>query len=145
MLCWPLSFLAEDADGEGMAHGQEEFAEEPAPPTSQGRRQEVRQHYKAHACVSRAGTATHHQASVIDLSPGGCLLRLAAKGDFQVDDLIDLSVQSSDISFRARGSVRQVREDGALMGIHLESLTARGKALLAELIKELEAGILISV
>jgi c-di-GMP-binding flagellar brake protein YcgR len=127
-----------------MAQGQGEIDEEQASSSSQGRRQEVRQQYKANASISRAGTASQYQAAVIDLSSGGCLIRLLKKGDFEVDDLVDLSVQSSDISFRARGDVRQVREDGTVLGIRLQSLTARGKALIRELIQELESGLLTS-
>ena len=95
--------------------------------------------YKANASVCRAGAASQYQAAVIDLSSVGCLLRTQTKGDFEVDDLVDLSLQSSDLSFRARGTVRHVAEDGVALGIRLESLTTRGRAMLSELIKELAA------
>ncbi len=108
------------------------------PARSEGRRQELRRPYKGTATLARAGTNGIHQAAVIDVSSIGCLLRLMSKVDLDVDDLVDISVQSSDLSFRARGVVRHIREDGDLLGIRLDHLTARGKAMLLALTRELQ-------
>jgi c-di-GMP-binding flagellar brake protein YcgR len=105
----------------------------------EGRRQHTRLPYTGKATIARIGTPQLHQAVVIDLSISGCLLRLCDRTDVEVDDVADISLQSADISFRARGSVRHVRNAGQLVGIHFDNLTQRGKAALQQLIAELEA------
>jgi hypothetical protein len=106
--------------------------------TAQGRRQEERKYYKAKASVCRAGTAHVYPAAVVDLASVGCLLRTGSRGDFEVDDLVDLTLQSSDLSLRARGTIRHIEDDGTALGIRFDHLTTRGKNLLTELIRELE-------
>jgi hypothetical protein len=105
----------------------------------EGRREQPQQLYYATATISLASAQTSHQATVVDLSRKGCLLRLRGPAGFEVGDIVELSVQSNDLTFRARASIRHVREQGSLVGLRLEGLTSRGSAYLATLVAELEA------
>ena len=127
-----------------MTYAQDNQGEDASNEESGGRRQQTRRSYKASACICRAGTASQHEATVLDLSSTGTLLRLFRKGDFEVDDMVDISLQSSDLTFRARGSIRQIRDEGSLLGIKLESLSSRGRSMLDDLIRELESGVVLS-
>jgi hypothetical protein len=76
---------------------------------------------------------------VLDLSALGCLLMVPNLSEFAVGTLVDVSVNSSSIAFRALGSVRHCNPNHWRIGISFVNLSRRGEADLLELIAELDA------
>jgi hypothetical protein len=76
---------------------------------------------------------------VVDVSAGGCLLKLDSPANIPVGTPVDIGVTSKAISFRALGTVRHVCPDEHLVGICFGSMNRRGQADLEDLLAELEA------
>ena len=76
---------------------------------------------------------------VLDLSALGCLLMVPNLSEFAVGTLVDVSVNSSSIAFRALGSVRHCSRSRKLLGIAFVNLSRRCEADLLELIDDLDS------
>jgi c-di-GMP-binding flagellar brake protein YcgR len=79
--------------------------------------------------------------SLINLSLGGCKIRLLRKQQFDKGTRIELWLKSSDLTFRSLGIVRRrIQLDGKpwVLGVEFVDLAGRGHAHLTELIAELE-------
>ncbi len=79
-------------------------------------------------------------ASLLNLSLGGCLIRLSQSVEWTVDSGLEVILKSPWLSCRAVGTLRKSSDDGILMGIAFRSLSASGRADLVQLIADLEAG-----
>ena len=107
-------------------------------PRSVEHRQAKRYRFRGDATVRRLDAAPALRGRVLDLSERGCLLRLPDLSDLKVDELVDLSVKSNAVSFRAVGEVRRCDPDRWRIGISFVNLTRRGEADLLDLIADLE-------
>jgi hypothetical protein len=101
-------------------------------------RQPPRFRYRGETTVRRLDTNPSLPGHVLDLSARGCLLRLPDLAEFEVGALVDMSITSNLISFRALGSVRHRSRRRRLLGISFVNLTQRGQADLLALIDSLE-------
>jgi c-di-GMP-binding flagellar brake protein YcgR len=102
-------------------------------------RQSPRYRYRGDATVRRLDSDPTLPGRVLDLSATGCLLRLPDPSDFAVGTLIDLSIQTGALVFRALGSVRHRARTRRVLGISFVNLNQRGEAELLALIAELES------
>jgi hypothetical protein len=101
-------------------------------------RQAKRYRFRGDATMRRLDSAPALRGCVLDLSERGCLLRLPDLSDLKVDELVDLSISSNAVSFRAVGEVRRCDPDRWRVGISFMNLTRRGEADLLDLIADLE-------
>ena len=76
---------------------------------------------------------------ILDLSTLGCLLMMPNLSEFALGTLVDISVNTSSIAFRALGAVRHSNPSHWRIGISFVNLSRRGEADLLELIAELAA------
>ncbi len=90
------------------------------------RRKHRRYHHPAKAMVSWGVKGRCVSGSVVDLSTGGCLVRLEAENDLQVGDTIEINLESSYLSFQAFGLVRRTEQKGSLLGISFQRASKRG-------------------
>jgi len=102
------------------------------------RRQNKRYRFRGNAKVRQLETELSLPARVLDLSARGCLLQMPDLSAFAVDTLVDMSVNTGWVSFRALGSVRHVNLNHWRIGISFVKLTRRGESELLELIADLE-------
>ena len=78
------------------------------------------------------------KAALLNLSLGGCLIRLSQSAEWTVDAGLEVVLKSPWLSCRAIGTLRKTTEGGILLGIAFRDLGSRGGADLAQLIAELE-------
>jgi hypothetical protein len=102
-------------------------------------RQTRRYRYRGQATVRRLESDPSLPATILDLSAQGCLLRLPDLADFAVGTLIDMSINSDTVAFRALGSVRHCARRRRLLGISFVNLSRRGTSDLVELIAGLQS------
>jgi len=102
-------------------------------------RQAKRYRYRGDATVRRLELGEPLPGCILDLSARGCLLRLPDLTNLEVDAVVDMSINSKLVAFRAVGSVRHCSPNRHLIGISFMSLSRRGEADLLELIAELES------
>ena len=100
-------------------------------------RQTRRFRYRGQATVRRLESDPSLPATILDLSAQGCLLRLPDLADFAVGTLIDMSINSDTVAFRALGSVRHRAHTRRVLGISFMHLSRRGEADLFALIDDL--------
>jgi hypothetical protein len=102
-------------------------------------RRAPRYRYRGEATLRRLDSDPTLPGRVLDLSASGCLLRLPDPSDFAVGTLIDLSIQTGPLGFRALGSVRHRARTRRVLGISFVNLSRRGEAELNALIADLES------
>jgi hypothetical protein len=103
------------------------------------KRQARRYRYRGETTVRRLNSDPSLPGCILNLSTRGCLLRLPDLSDFEIGTLVDISVHSKLIAFRALGSVRHCSRNRRLLGISFTNLSQRGEAALLDLIADLEA------
>jgi hypothetical protein len=103
------------------------------------KRQARRYRYRAETMVRRLNSDPSLAGCILNLSARGCLLRLPELSDYETGTLVDVSVNSRLIAFRALGSVRHCSRNRRLLGISFLNLSQRGEAALLDLIADLEA------
>jgi hypothetical protein len=109
-------------------------------------RQTKRYRYRGNAKVRQLESELLMSARVLDLSARGCLLQLpnltdlelTEPAEFAIDSLVDMSVNTGWVSFRALGSVRHFNMNRWRIGLSFVKLTVRGEGELLELIADLE-------
>jgi len=102
------------------------------------KREAKRYRFRGDAKVRQLETELALTGRIIDLSQRGCLLQMPSLSDYAVDTLVDMSVNTAWVSFRALGSVRHINLNHWRIGISFVKLTRRGEAELLELIGDLE-------
>ena len=102
------------------------------------KRQTKRYRFRGDAKVRQLETELALTGRILDLSERGCLLQMPSLSDFAIDTLVDMSVNTGWVSFRALGSVRHINLNHWRIGISFVKLTRRGEAELLELISDLE-------
>ena len=75
---------------------------------------------------------------VIDLSAQGCLLMVPSLTGFEIGTIVDMSVSTDTVTFRALGRVRHRAPDHWRLGVSFVDLSRRGKSELSQLIEVLE-------
>ena len=75
---------------------------------------------------------------IIDLSADGCLLMVPSLIGFEIGTVVDISVNTGAVSFRALASVRHRAPNHWRVGVSFVDLNRRGKAELSQLIEALE-------
>jgi c-di-GMP-binding flagellar brake protein YcgR len=107
------------------------------------KKEEERRAHKRYLYIGRATIGipegTRHAGTIVDLSMGGCLIRLAARAEFASHATVEVSLQSNYLAFRTMGSIRRYAEEGTLLGIAFQTIGARGRNDLRALILDLEA------
>ncbi len=104
------------------------------------KRMHKRYHYAARAWVKPAGEQ-EQEGTLLDLSLGGCLIRVPNPMEFYTDTDIEVNLQSNYLAMRAIASVRRYLEGGRVVGVSFEKLTPRGRKDLIALIADLESGV----
>jgi len=129
--------------------------------TSQGaeRRQSKRYDYCGSVTVLRADTGATQSGLLVNLSMGGCLLKLkspeersflphletdppsrdqASPGDFGKDSVVEALFQVGYLPFLVTGTVRRCDEDGSLIGLAFQGMSPWGRGDLQRLFSNLE-------
>jgi hypothetical protein len=75
---------------------------------------------------------------ILDLSLRGCLLTLPSLARVEIDSLLDMSISTTAVSFRALGSVRYYLPNYWRIGVSFVNLTERGQSELSQLIDALK-------
>jgi c-di-GMP-binding flagellar brake protein YcgR len=101
-------------------------------------RQNQRYKSQGNAKVRKLETELLYAGRILDISARGCLLQMPGPSPFTVDTLVDMSVNTSWVTFRALGSVRNIHQNHWKIGVSFVKLTQRGEAELLELIASLE-------
>jgi hypothetical protein len=104
--------------------------------SSQGRRQ-PRQSYSGRAVLTQLGARGFQVGAIADLSAGGCLIRLEQPLALSLGEILEITLQSSYLTLRARGSICHSREEGCLVGICFEGLGDKARQDLRDLIADL--------
>jgi len=77
--------------------------------------------------------------SLFDLSTGGCLIWLDCECAFEAAELIEVKLQTDDVTFRVMGSVRHSGEDDRLIGVEFLDLPVKEKQELDRFVARLQA------
>jgi hypothetical protein len=86
------------------------------------------------------GTDIVHCGHILDLSAGGCLIRLLDScHHLRKGMLIEVGIQLNFVAFRAVATVRHIAEDRSDVGICFATIGRRARSELLDLMVELEA------
>jgi c-di-GMP-binding flagellar brake protein YcgR len=86
------------------------------------------------------GTDIVHCGHILDLSAGGCLIRLLDPSHhLRRGMLVEVGIQLNFVAFRAVATIRHVAEDRSDVGICFASIGRRARSDLLDLMVELEA------
>jgi hypothetical protein len=96
-----------------------------------------RQSYGGRAVLTQLGSSGFQLGSIADLSPGGCLIRLEQPLALPLGESLEITLQSSYLTLRARGAICHSREEGHLVGICFEGLGDKARQDLRDLIADL--------
>jgi c-di-GMP-binding flagellar brake protein YcgR len=77
--------------------------------------------------------------SLVDLSTGGCSLRLDQPETFTGADVIEVRLDANLQSFRMLGWVRHIGDQGRLLGVEFHRLGERESRIIATLIEDLQS------
>jgi c-di-GMP-binding flagellar brake protein YcgR len=77
--------------------------------------------------------------SLIDLSAGGCKLRLEEPEQFAGAEVIEVRLEANAQSFRMLGWIRHIGDQGRLLGVEFHRHGARESTILATLIEDLKS------
>jgi c-di-GMP-binding flagellar brake protein YcgR len=77
--------------------------------------------------------------SLIDLSAGGCSVRLEEPEQFAGAEVIEVRLEASSQSFRMLGWIRHIGDRGRLLGVEFHRLGARETSILNTLIEDLKS------
>jgi hypothetical protein len=102
-------------------------------------REHPRYEFTGRASVSCRGLRALPSGAIVDLSTGGCLIRMAEPLDLDPGTEIELNLQSSYLTVRTRASIRNTSPDGTLIGIAFEGLSQRARADILTQLADLEA------
>jgi hypothetical protein len=75
---------------------------------------------------------------ILDLSTHGCLFATPCLVPIEIDSLLDMSISTSAVAFRAIGSVRHCLSNHERIGVSFVNLTRRGESELLQLIEVLK-------
>ena len=105
------------------------------------RRQAPRLECTGPATVQMAAGEPFCEATIANLSAGGCMMVLRRPQLFSQDMLVELTFSVNHLPFRVRGQVRTIRSDTAI-GFQFPQLSERVRKHLEDLMKELMENIL---
>ncbi len=102
-----------------------------------------RREYPRYACPGRVtlgvvNSLAHQSGTIVDLSGGGCLVRLQNPANFEAHATLDLNFQAGYHSFRATGTTSRHDESGCLIAILFDKVNIRGRIGLLALLTHLE-------
>ena len=92
------------------------------------KRENKRYKSRGTAKVRKLERETMVSGRILDISGRGCLLQLSGPNYFMADTLVDMSVHTSWVDFRALGSVRHNNVGRCRIGISFVKLTRRGES-----------------
>lgn len=75
---------------------------------------------------------------VLDISPFGCLLAMPFLSPFEIGSLVDMSISTISVAFRALGVVRHLLPDHWRVGVSFVNLNRCGETELCQLIESLK-------
>lgn len=125
------------------------------------RRQSKRYDYLGNVTILSADTGVSQSGLLMNLSMGGCLLKLKTPGEqmelprletdaplidqtacatdgFKVNSIVETLFQVGYLPFLATGTVRRCDENGSLLGIAFQGLSKWGRGDLKKLFSNLE-------
>ncbi len=102
-------------------------------------REAPRYEFTGRALLSRRGIRALPCGTIVDLSTGGCLIRMPVPVDLDPGTEIELNLQSNYLAVRTRASIRNRSDDGMLIGIAFENLPKRARSDILEQLADLEA------
>jgi hypothetical protein len=108
-------------------------------PRGRDRRKDRRYNSGGRVRIWQTESGLYLSGAIVDLSMGGCLIRVQAPGSFALENVVEVSFQSSYLAFRSMGSVRRVDAKSKLIGISFLNLSLRGRLDLGELFVDLDA------
>jgi hypothetical protein len=89
--------------------------------------------------IVRQGTDIARSGQILDLSLGGCLVRVGDPSPFKKGMAVEVSIHLALVTFRAIATVRRVSEDPPDIGICFADIGRRARSELLDLMVELEA------
>jgi hypothetical protein len=90
------------------------------------RRKYKRYHHPAKAMICWGLEGRCVSGSIVDLSTGGCLVRLEVENDLKVGETVEIQLESSYLAFQAFGLIRRTEQHGCLLGISFQRVSKRG-------------------
>jgi c-di-GMP-binding flagellar brake protein YcgR len=89
--------------------------------------------------IAQQGEDISYPGHILDLSVGGCLIRLSNPSPLKQGMLVDVAIHLALVTFRAVASIRRVSEDRLDIGIGFADIGRRARSELLDLMVELEA------
>ena len=111
-------------------------------PTSQPsgeRRVHERHELSGHIVVGRPTKGVTLAGTIINLSIGGCLMRLRAPSDLKPDAVIEIGLHAGSLTFCTLGAIKRHETDLSMIGIEFLNLGLEGRRNLRALIANFRA------
>jgi len=103
----------------------------------ENRREHPRLAHQGKVSMNLIGGRIAKPGAIIDLSLGGCLLRMDRGIDVDVGAAVEVNLHSNFFAIRASGRICHCDERESLLGIQFTGLSPRAKRDLGELIDDL--------
>jgi len=103
------------------------------------RREHPRYTCTGRVTLGQVDSHSHQSGAIVDLSVGGCLVRLQNPASFETHSTLELNFQSGYHSFRATGITSRHEEAGHLIAILFQKLNIRARIDLLDLLTHLES------
>jgi hypothetical protein len=102
------------------------------------RRQHPRYEYSGRVILGPVDSHFHQSGTIVDLSAGGCLIRLQRPASFALRSILEMNFQAGYHSFRATGTTTRHEEDDHLIAVKFQKIDVRGRIDLFTLLTHLE-------
>ena len=99
--------------------------------------------YPRYSCSTRVhiggrGEKLSQAGEIVNISLGGCLIRLVEGARFSCSSDVAFSLRSSYLTFHAEGLALRITEGGLVVAVQFSTLRTADKIQLLELIRHLE-------
>jgi hypothetical protein len=111
----------------------------PASQPEKERRVYERHELSGHIVVGRPTKGTTLAGTILNLSIGGCLMKLRAPSDLKADAVIEIGLHAGNLTFCTLGAVKRYDTDVAMIGIEFLNLGLEGRRNLRLLIANFKA------
>ena len=103
------------------------------------RRIHERHELTGHIVVGRPTKGTTLAGTIINLSIGGCLMRLRAPSDLKAGAVIEIGLHAGSLTFCTLGAIKRHETDQSVIGIEFLNLGLEGRRNLRALIANFKA------
>ena len=105
------------------------------------RRVHERHEISGHIVVGRPTKGTTLAGTILNLSIGGCLMRLRKPADLKPDAVIEIGLHAGSLTFCTLGAVKRYDNDASMIGIEFLNLGLEGRRSLRALIANFKASL----